>query len=540
MATTFNPVRLGTLEYINLSTNLVLGQAKIDGVIVVSGNRILVKAQTDKAQNGIYTIGSNGSWSRASDFAAASSVDGGTIVFIQEGDNLADTGWVISTNGSTTVGSGIIEFEKFSVNLKIQGASIPSSIILRAEKGYPLTIEELDNNFKYLAVSLTQKLNTVDFNSISVRDKINALSASQANLNSWKLQDKLPSFSADQNTIAVRDGDSNLTATNFIGHLTGYADDAYNADHADIATDVDGVVQITNGGTGSTDAVGARTKLAVLGTGGGEQMTGKLKLAPGAVNYASLRIPPYNVSPAAPENGDVWASNSNLYYRLAGTTSTIAPLENPVFTGSAQTPDALITSNSATIANTKYVWLHRTEINTALSLKAPIAAPALTRDANLNYPTTPTPVTTDGRFKVQGDVGYDPLGAQVYIEAGSTKIANTEYVVNRISKTLLNYYTGATTDAAIATALTPYSTSTQVDGKITTALTSYYTKTAIDTTFTNYTNSTNMNIAISSAVSTRATTAYVNEQQPMWGTSKKYVQSTEPTNAVEGDFWFKV
>jgi hypothetical protein len=538
MATTFNPVRLGTLEYINLSTNLTLGQAKIDGVLVASGNRILVKAQTDKSQNGIYTIGSNGSWSRASDFAASSSVDGGTIVFIQEGDNLADTGWVISTNGSTTVGSANIEFEKFSINLKIQGASIPSSIILRSEKGYPLTIEELDNNFKYLAVSLTQKLNTVDFNSISVRDKINALSAAQANLNSWKLQDRLPSLSADPYTVAVRDADNNLTATNFIGDLTGYADDAYNADHADVATDVDGVVGVSNGGTGSTDATGARNTLAVLGTGGSEQMTGRLRLAPGAANYASLKIPPYNVQPANPENGDVWADTSKLYYHLNNTSYTVAPLESPIFTGSAQAPDALITSNSATIANTKYVWLHRTEINTAL--KAPLAAPAFTKDASLNFPTTPTVIVTDGRFKVQGDAGYDPLGAQVYIEAGSTRIANTEYVVNRINRTLLNYYDKDATESAIDNALIPYSTSIQVDGKISTALTSYYTKSQTDITFSNYTPTTSMNTAINNAVASRATKVYVDDQQSMWGASHKFVQSAEPTTAVEGDFWFKV
>ena len=211
-----------------------------------------------------------------------------------------------------------------------------------------------------------------------------------------------------------------------------------------------------------------------------------------------------------------------------------------MFTGSAQAPDAVITSNSGTIANTKYVWLHRTEINTALALKAPLAAPALTTDSNNRFPTTPTVIVTDGRNKVQGDAGYDPLAGPVYIEAGSTRIANTEYVVNRINKTLLNYYDKDGTASTISTALTPYSTSTQVDTKITTALDSYYTKTATDTTFSNYTTTINMTNAINNAVASKAAKTYVDDQQPMWGTSHKFIQSTEPTTAVEGDFWFKV
>ena len=49
-----------------------------------------------------------------------------------------------------------------------------------------------------------------------------------------------------------------------------------------------------------------------------------------------------------------------------------------------------------------------------------------------------------------------------------------------------------------------------------------------------------MGTAIDNKISSKANTAYVDGLQNKWGTSRKYVQSTQPTDAVDGDFWFKI
>jgi hypothetical protein len=512
MATILTQVRASTLENVTLTTNLVLGPAKIDGVSIVSGNRILVKAQTNKIQNGIYTISAAGAWVRATDFALSSSQTGGTIVFVQEGDTLADTGWVISSDGTIIVGTDQILFEKFSINLKLAGESVPSSMVLRAEKGYPLTIQELDNNFKYLSVTLTQKLNTVDFTSIAVRDKINLLTAGDANLNAWKLNGYLPSEASSASTIVARDADSGITSEAFHGNLDGNASTATLADYSTLANNVDGVVAVSNGGTGATTAAGARTNLvAVCSTG--DTMSGKLIFAAANASRASLNITPKVDSITSPVNGDVWTDSNNVFYRLNSVTQTVAPLDSPVFVGAPTAPTATNDSNSTAVATTAFVKNIKVLTDAALALKAPLASPTFT-----GTPLSVTPATTDN----------------------STKIATTAYAVSKIAYVIADYSTTVNMNSAIATALTSYSTTTGMNSAIATALTSYTTTTAMNVIFNNYYTKTQTDTAVSNAVSVKAATTYVNDLQDKWGTSKKYVQSTAPSAPSEGDFWFKV
>lgn len=513
MAQILSPVRLATAENIDLSTGLSVGNDRIDGVTLNVNDRILVKSQTDRVENGIYYVHADtGILTRTSDFLVDSAQVGGTIIFIQEGDSLADTGWVISSDGTMTVGQDNILFEKFSNNFKLASYDVASSIILRSEKGYPLTIAELDNNFKYLSTTLDKKLNIVDFNATNIVDKINSLSASEASLDAWDVRGHAPDITSQVNTLALRDESGDLYTNVFHGDLAGNAATADLADYATLANNVDGIVAVLNGGTGGSTAAAARANLNVVNRAG-DSMTGKLVLPAAAEGFASLNIPPRLAETNNPVAGDIWTTTSNIQYRLNGLTQTVAPLSSPNFVDAPTAPTPSKTSNSTALATTAFVQDHVADLNASIDLKANIASPTLT-----GTPNSTTPLTNDN----------------------STRIATTAYTVARLAASLASYSTTAETNAAIATALANYYTKAETNGRISTELANYYTKAQIDTTLGNYYTKSETDTRISNAVAVKANTSYVDGIQDKWGTSRKFVQSTAPTGASNGDFWFKV
>ena len=110
-------VRVATTATINLSTDADNGSI-IDGVTLVTGNRILVKDQgvggVAHADNGIYTVNASGAPTRATDFDEDAEVTPGAFTFVEEGTANGDSGFVVATNGSITVGSTAILFTQFS------------------------------------------------------------------------------------------------------------------------------------------------------------------------------------------------------------------------------------------------------------------------------------------------------------------------------------------------------------------------------------------------------------------------------------------
>jgi hypothetical protein len=89
------------------------GEVTVDGVDLVAGNRILVKNQSSAQNNGIYVVAA-GAWSRATDADADAEVTSGMFTFVEEGTANGDSGWVLSTNGSISVGVTEIAFVQFS------------------------------------------------------------------------------------------------------------------------------------------------------------------------------------------------------------------------------------------------------------------------------------------------------------------------------------------------------------------------------------------------------------------------------------------
>lgn len=104
-------VRFATpINFTSLNGNL----GAIDGVNPSDGDRVLVKSQTTASENGIYIINLSGAWARADDFDSSDNVTGGAFVFVEEGTTYADSGWVVTSDGSINVGTDDINFAQFS------------------------------------------------------------------------------------------------------------------------------------------------------------------------------------------------------------------------------------------------------------------------------------------------------------------------------------------------------------------------------------------------------------------------------------------
>jgi hypothetical protein len=101
-------VRAATTANITLS-----GAQTIDGISVVAGNRVLVKNQTTGSQNGIYDV-ATGAWTRSLDANTATKVSSGMFVFVEEGTVNADSGWVLTTDGTIVIDTTALNFTQFS------------------------------------------------------------------------------------------------------------------------------------------------------------------------------------------------------------------------------------------------------------------------------------------------------------------------------------------------------------------------------------------------------------------------------------------
>lgn len=106
-ATKKAPVVAASVTEVSLS-----GLDPIDGISLSESDRVLVKDQADKFQNGIYKAGS-GRWSRTSD---SFNLTKGSYVFVEEGVQNIGSGWYLEGSSVDSSGRASFNFVKFSEN----------------------------------------------------------------------------------------------------------------------------------------------------------------------------------------------------------------------------------------------------------------------------------------------------------------------------------------------------------------------------------------------------------------------------------------
>lgn len=104
--------------------------------------RVLVKQQANPIQNGIYEITSSSVLTRTSDFNSDATIEPGSFVFVANGNTIAGTSWVLSTE-VTNVGTDPINIQQFGggasysagTNIDITNNVVSVSGTIAATKG---------------------------------------------------------------------------------------------------------------------------------------------------------------------------------------------------------------------------------------------------------------------------------------------------------------------------------------------------------------------------------------------------------------------
>lgn len=109
-----NSCRVGT-TVAGGDITLATAPAAIDGITLTSGDRVLVKNQTDPTENGIYIFnGTGNAMTRATDADTGTDLNAGAFTYLEQGTVNAGSSWVMITTGVITLGTSNIVWSQFS------------------------------------------------------------------------------------------------------------------------------------------------------------------------------------------------------------------------------------------------------------------------------------------------------------------------------------------------------------------------------------------------------------------------------------------
>jgi hypothetical protein len=100
--------RVASTANVAIATALENGDV-LDGVTLVTGNRVLLKDQSTASQNGLYIVVASGAASRDTEFDIISEI-AGQLILVSEGSTHADDLFLCTTDTSATLGSSSISY----------------------------------------------------------------------------------------------------------------------------------------------------------------------------------------------------------------------------------------------------------------------------------------------------------------------------------------------------------------------------------------------------------------------------------------------
>lgn len=173
------PVRAASTGNVSLSAP----GSTLDGVTLVSGNRILLKNQSTGTQNGLFVwTGASSALTRASDADSGTELQPGTVVTVTEGTVNADKAYMIISDAVVTIGTTATTWGQFSaapsytasngVSLtgnNFAGVAAPSGGVLVGSTGFSIDTTRVAikiagnmGNGSLTVIAITHNLGTKD------------------------------------------------------------------------------------------------------------------------------------------------------------------------------------------------------------------------------------------------------------------------------------------------------------------------------------------------------------------------------------------
>lgn len=256
-------VRAATTGPLTIATDLEAGDVLDTTVTLVAGDRVLVKDQSTSSENGIYIVQASGPAVRATDFDSTDEVTPGAFTFVEEGTENGDSGWVVITDGTITVGSTGIEFAQFSGTGQIvAGAALEKDGSTLNVLVDGLSIEVANDELRIASGAAGDGLSA----SVGVLS-VNVASDGGLEIQSDDLQIKVDT--GVNGLVTTTDGlaiDSSIAGTGLTFSTGTLSVDAISLNSAS-GGGVVGVLPIANGGTNSSTEEQARTNLAATTPG---------------------------------------------------------------------------------------------------------------------------------------------------------------------------------------------------------------------------------------------------------------------------------